>query len=120
VTILMCGHWRTFENGVWSQWQEEKLNWPAPGIADVGRTALLGKVVDKWIVGYVESNPNSYRPIDCKEVESLSTPALKKYFEAKLHLVTDHIEYEAKNSPSHFHAVYKSFRLEICEGVLTS
>lgn len=74
VTILMCGKWRTFENGAWTQWQEERLNWPAPGIADAGRTAPMGKVVDKWIFGYVESNPNSYRPVDCKEVETLQPP----------------------------------------------
>jgi hypothetical protein len=48
VTMLMCGKWRTFENGVWRQWQEEKLNWPAPGIADAGRTAPMGRL---WING---------------------------------------------------------------------
>lgn len=75
VTMMMCGKWRTFENGAWTQWREEKLNWPAPGIADASRTVPLGKVLDKWIFGYVESNPTSYRPVDCKEIETLHPPA---------------------------------------------
>jgi hypothetical protein len=74
VTMLMCGKWRVFENGGWTEWQKEKLNWPSPGIADAGRTASMGKVLGKWIVGYVDTNATSYRPADCKEVESVHPP----------------------------------------------
>jgi len=73
-TMLMCGKWRAFENGGWTEWQKEKLNWPSPGIADTGRTASIGKVFGKWIVVYVDTNPTSYKPVDCKEVERLHPP----------------------------------------------
>jgi len=84
----MCGKWRTFE-----KWRLGPMAGGKTELARAwnsrcgGRTAPMGKVVDKWISGYVESKPNSYRLVDCKEVETLQ-PDLENYVEAKLHLAT--------------------------------
>ena len=70
-TIIGCYRWRTFENGTWTRWQEDKI--VSPGLTpDEGRKALLSKTPKReWTFMYIETNPNAYQPVDCKEIESL-------------------------------------------------
>ncbi len=70
-TIIGCYRWRTFENGAWTQWQEDKI--VSPGLTpDESRKALLSKIPQgQWNFMYVDNTPNAYTPVDCKEIEAL-------------------------------------------------